>query len=78
MPKAKAKEKSNMSDAGMRHVVNVLVCRHKWSEPRIQSVEMQSSGKKPRRVMNASVMDCERSGTVRIDHDGISSLYPRQ
>lgn len=73
-----SKPKAKRSDAGMRHVANVLVCPHKWSSARTQNVDMRPTGGKPRLVKNASVMSCELCGTIRVDHDGISSLFPKQ
>lgn len=73
MTKKNAKSKKPAPD--MRHVANVLLCPHEWSEAKETRVRHSDSKRKPYLAM---VSICKRCGTNRLDHDGISSLYPPQ
>ena len=69
-----ARKKKGMSQEGARHVANVLLCPHQWSEPKVMRVVMGDLTK-PR---DLEVSICALCGTNKVDHDGISSMYPRQ
>jgi hypothetical protein len=59
----------------IKHVFNVLMCAHKWSEPKKQKVRTPKH-KKPR---DAEVSECSECGTVRVQlPSGIAEMYPRQ
>lgn len=75
MAKAKKKPLTEEQRAdNARHVAAVLMCPHRWSDPK--NVRLMVEGRK--KPIDGLLRVCGRCGTNRVDHDGISSMYPPQ
>lgn len=59
----------------MRHVAAVLMCPHRWGETKDVRVVSPDGKKKP---FDGKLSVCAICGTNRVDHHGISSMYPPQ
>jgi len=76
MAKAKTKPKQ-MSEASAKFVASLLVCPHKWGDGKEKLIE-HANGPKRGKAYKGTVYVCISCGIVRVDHDGISSMYPPQ